>query len=107
MLIDSEELKKRLLVKAEAEWDGAYDQAIVLVQEMEAETVAENERKLREELALATAPCGDQINHAGTVFTCREKGYHRIHDDHEETDGTPMRWLDTSLGRIKKEGSDV
>ena len=46
--------------------------------------------------------CGDQIKSGGKIFTCREVKKHRIHDDHEVTDGYPMKWLDTSRGRIRK-----
>lgn len=99
MLIDSEVLKTRLRSLADSEWDGAYDTAAPGVT-----AYARNVLALEEELRKATAPCEDRIQHGGKIFTCREKGYHKIHDDHEQTDGTPMRWLDTSKGRLKEGG---
>lgn len=101
MLIDSEILKERLRVQADAEWDGAYDAAVKMVETLERETFERNVQALRDELERATAPCEDKIMHGGTVFTCREVGYHRIHDDHWY--GTPMRWLDTSKGRLREQ----
>lgn len=97
MLINSEELKKRLLVEAEAAWawDSAYDRAIDLVKELEAETKEANEKV-----------CGDRLKRGGKIFTCSIKGPHSIHDDYEHTDGRPMRWMDTSLGRLTTEGKE-
>jgi tartrate dehydratase beta subunit/fumarate hydratase class I family protein len=89
MLIDSEELKLRLLNIADARWDSAFDDAIEMVEELEVETKEANEKE-----------CGDRLEHCGKIFTCRVKGPHRLHDDYEQTDGMPQRWMDTSLGRL-------
>ena len=96
MLIDSEELKKRLLVQAEAEWNSAYDNAIDMVKVLEEETKEANEKE-----------CGDRLEYCGKIFTCKVKGPHRLHDDYEQTDGMPQRWMDTSLGRLPPEDANV
>lgn len=76
--------------------DQAFDFAVVMVEELEEEATEANEKV-----------CGDRLEHCGKIFTYRVKGPHRIHDDYEQTDGMPQRWMGTSLGRLTPEGANV